>query len=297
MTYEFDRAYWERHWNAESATTRGGELPVNPYLLAETADLRVGSALDAGCGTGNEALWLAQQGWQVTGADVAGTALAAAADRAETAGLARDIEWVQADLTTWEPGRTWELVVTSYAHPVTGQLAFYRHISSWVSPGGTLLIVGHLHGQHTGGHGGHHGSDGHPEHATATAAGITELFTGPDWHVEACYENTRTVAPGRRPGGTERHHRPPPPYLRRPRLPPLLLLLLRRAAPSGLLLVSGLPNMLTRGPWTRHHPVHAESAGGGHHALAVLSVSSDSVRATALFWPPTSIRPSPCDLK
>lgn len=200
MTHEFDQAYWERHWGGARAATDGGEMPVSPYLPAETEGLPVTSALDAGCGAGTEAIWLARQGWQVTGADISGSALAAAASRAEAAGVDDHLEWIQADLTSWAPGRTWDLVVTHYAHAEPGQLDLYRRLSSWVAPGGTLLIVGHLRGHHTGGHGGqqdgHHGGLGHPEHATATAAGIAELFAGPDWQVEARYENTRTVAPG-----------------------------------------------------------------------------------------------------
>jgi hypothetical protein len=51
---------------------------------------------------------------------------------------------VEADLTSWEPGRQFELVATSYAHPAMPQLAFYARISGWVAPAGRLLIVGHL---------------------------------------------------------------------------------------------------------------------------------------------------------
>ncbi len=201
MSHEFDQAYWEKHWNAENATTRRRQLPVNPYLPAETVHLRKGTALDAGCGTGAEALWLAEQGWQVTGADISATALDAAARRADGVGLAARVEWVQADLTAWEPGRTWDLVVTSYAHPAIGQLAFYRRVAAWVAPGGTLLIVGHLHSHPghriDGGHGTDAGEE-HPAHATANLPGITGLFTtasGAGWTVEAGYENTRTVIP------------------------------------------------------------------------------------------------------
>lgn len=192
MNHEFDHAYWDRHWGAGDAAARGARLPVSPYLPVETADLQAGSALDTGCGTGNEVLWLAEQGWEVTGADISATALDSAARRAEDAGLDGCVEWVQTDLTTWTPNRTWDLVVTSYAHPETGQLAFYRHIAAWVAPGGSLLIIGHLRGHRTGGR-------EHAEHATAEAASIADLFTGPDWCVEACYESTRTVTPSGAP--------------------------------------------------------------------------------------------------
>src|SRR5690606_24506763 len=72
MMDEIDKDYWENHWSP--ATSSGvRELPVNPYLATETAHLHPGTALDAGCGTGAEAIWLAEQGWQVTAADISHT--------------------------------------------------------------------------------------------------------------------------------------------------------------------------------------------------------------------------------
>ena len=41
-----------------------------------------GTALDAGCGEGAEATWLASRGWDVTAADISAEALARAAARA-----------------------------------------------------------------------------------------------------------------------------------------------------------------------------------------------------------------------
>lgn len=192
MTHEFDKPYWESHW-ADVAMGGDRSRPVSPHLLSETTHLPAGTALDAGCGTGSEALWLAEHGWRVTGADISATALAAAASRASAAGLDGSVEWIETDVARWEPGRRWDLVVTSYAHPDTGQLAFYRHVASWVAPGGTLLIVGHARGR---GHA--HGSD-HPESATATQAEITRLFTAPGWRIEASYEKSRIMRAGGRP--------------------------------------------------------------------------------------------------
>lgn len=48
MTYEFDKAYRERHWRGSAA---GGNRP-NPHLARETSELVPGTALNAGCGTG-----------------------------------------------------------------------------------------------------------------------------------------------------------------------------------------------------------------------------------------------------
>ncbi|NDK32768.1 methyltransferase domain-containing protein [Nesterenkonia haasae] len=184
---QFDKNYWEDHWTpGPKPGPDARTLPVNPYLQSETAALQPSTALDAGCGAGTEALWLAEQGWRVTAADISATALARARGRATGSDAEDRIEWVEADLSRWKPARTWDLVVTHYAHSDLGQLDFYQRIAAWVSPGGTLLIVGHLHGP---GHHGHH----HPEDATATLNGITDLFTNTGWTIEAAYENTRTV--------------------------------------------------------------------------------------------------------
>lgn len=190
-THDFDKEYWEDQWGP-SAAGRERRLPVNPYLMTETAHLPVGTVLDAGCGTGTEALWLAEQGWAVTAADISATALAEAKSRAAVADAGEHVDWVETDLSRWEPEQTWDLVVTNYAHAEIGQLPLYQRISDWVAPGGTLLIVAHLHGQHRDVH---HGHD-HPEAATATLDGITNLFGSPRWRIDSAYEHTRTVHPG-----------------------------------------------------------------------------------------------------
>ena len=85
MTHSFDKDYWERHWEQahDAAPEDAGRSAPNPHLIRETSGLAPGTALDAGCGTGAEATWLAAHGWQVTGADISGAALAQAAERAE----------------------------------------------------------------------------------------------------------------------------------------------------------------------------------------------------------------------
>lgn len=127
MTHAFDKEYWEHHWDDRTSRT----VAANPYLVQETAGSTPGTALDAGCGAGAEAIWLAEQGWRVTGADISATALDAAAKQARSAGV--DVTWIEADLTTWNPTHRWDLVTTHYAHPSIPQLDFYRHIAQWVA--------------------------------------------------------------------------------------------------------------------------------------------------------------------
>lgn len=79
-------------WNARYAE---GELPwdsgePDAHLreVLEAYDIPSGSALEIGCGTGTNAIWLAQQGFEVTGLDVAPNAVARAEEKAAAAGVA-----------------------------------------------------------------------------------------------------------------------------------------------------------------------------------------------------------------
>ncbi|RSM64824.1 SAM-dependent methyltransferase [Actinoplanes sp. ATCC 53533] len=193
--HEFDQGYWERRWHQAHHDGPGAMdgSPPNPHLVRETGSLVPGTALDAGCGAGAEAIWLASHGWQVTAADIAAEALARAAGRATDIEVSGHVRWVGADLTVWDPGMRFDLVTTHYAHPAMPQLAFYDRISAWVAPGGTLLIVGHLHASGATGHG-HHP----PAEASVTLTDITAGLDSTKWTVVTAAEHIRTVTG---PGG------------------------------------------------------------------------------------------------
>jgi cyclopropane fatty-acyl-phospholipid synthase-like methyltransferase len=59
--------------------------------------LMPGRALDLGCGTGTNSLYLARHGWQVVGVDLAATAIRQARRKAKKAGLS--VEFHTADVT------------------------------------------------------------------------------------------------------------------------------------------------------------------------------------------------------
>ena len=194
--HAFDKDYWDRHWEPGGGPEAREARTANPYLVRETSDLVPGTALDAGCGEGAEAIWLASRGWHVTAADIAAADIAAEAP-ARTASRAAQtpasglVQWVEADLTTWAPGTQYDLVTTNYAHPTMPQLAFYQRIAEWVAPGGTLLIVGHLHGHDPAGY----ESAGHRHHppakASVTAPDITALLDAATWETVTAEEHSR----------------------------------------------------------------------------------------------------------
>jgi SAM-dependent methyltransferase len=137
-----DHASWEERYRDAPALWSGR---VNPPLVTETAGLTPGRALDVGCGEGGDALWLAGQGWQVTGLDWSEVALARAAEHAATAGLTERVEWVQGDIDSWTPpAATYDLVTAHFLHPTADQRhALVPRLAAAVVPGGTLLWVGH----------------------------------------------------------------------------------------------------------------------------------------------------------
>jgi SAM-dependent methyltransferase len=190
----FEKDAWERHWRDALAERGSASDAPSPYLAEEAGALRPGTALDAGCGTGSDAVRLAEWGWTVTGVDIAPSALAAAAERADRADVS--VRWIEADLTTWAPEAAFELVLTSYAHAAIPQLELYRRLSEWVTPGSTLLIVGHSGHPDAGGH-----ADQPPEASTVTLPDITALFGAPRWRVHTAREGAAVV-----PGHPVRHH-------------------------------------------------------------------------------------------
>ena len=131
---------------------------VNPVLAEVAGSLPAGTALDLGCGEGADAVWLAQQGWRVTAADVSGTALQRAAESAQARGVADRIRFERHDLAHSFPPGTYDLVSAQYLHsPVEfPRDQVLQAASRAVAPGGLLLIVDHgapppwsrLHGSH-----------------------------------------------------------------------------------------------------------------------------------------------------
>lgn len=103
MPDEFDKEFWEGHYRGHPGAHDGGG--PNPSLVTEAGNLPPGRALDAGCGHGADALWLASRGWQVTAVDVSPTALAYARDRARSYGddVASRIDWAEVELAAWLP--------------------------------------------------------------------------------------------------------------------------------------------------------------------------------------------------
>jgi SAM-dependent methyltransferase len=141
-TEMFEPPAWEERYSGEQNVWSG---EPNPQLVAEASRLTPGTALDVGCGEGGDVIWLARQGWRVTGADFSANGLARAARNAEAAGVADRTDWWQVDARTFAAdGRSYDLVTTHFLQPPDGGMVdVTRRLAGAVAPGGYLLVVGH----------------------------------------------------------------------------------------------------------------------------------------------------------
>src|SRR2546423_5854972 len=102
----FTQEFWDDRYASAGEAGRLWSGQPNAQLVAQTADLPPGEALEAGCGEGADAIWLARQGWTVTAVDVSAVAPERAAGYAAAGGDegARRVTWEREGLLSWGPG-------------------------------------------------------------------------------------------------------------------------------------------------------------------------------------------------
>lgn len=191
----YDAAYWDERYRGASRIWSGNP---NPQLIAEVTGRPPGRALDAGCGEGADALWLARQGWTVVATDISAVALERAAKHAREADqeAAARITWRQADLLgeTIEQ-EAFDLVSAQFLQLAPEpRAALFGSLAAAVRAGGMLLVVGH-----------------HPTDMTSgvhrpptperfyTPEQIAGLLDG-SWTIEVCQARPR---PAKTPDGVE----------------------------------------------------------------------------------------------
>lgn len=146
-----DQAAWDVRYSGPDLVWGAGP---NLFVTQELTALPGGRAIDLGTGEGRNAIWLAEQGWQVTAVDFSAAGLARAGRLAAERGV--KVDWVHADLLEYqpEPGG-YDLVLVAYIHlPAAGLAHLFRAAAAAVAPGGTLFVIGHDRDNLTRGHGG-----------------------------------------------------------------------------------------------------------------------------------------------
>ena len=130
---------WDLKYAGEELLWRG---EPNRFVVECTEDLAPGSMLDVACGEGRNAIWLAEGGWRAHGVDFSAVALSKARRLADSRRV--EVEWIEADVRSWRPMDSFDLVVLLYLQlPTSDRRAVYRAFADAVAPGGHLLVVGH----------------------------------------------------------------------------------------------------------------------------------------------------------
>lgn len=150
-----DARTWDERY---AATELVWSARPNQFVESELADLAPGRAVDLAAGEGRNAIWLAEQGWQVTAVDFSLVGLDKGRETLERHPRGRDlhVDWVHADVLEWEPGPVgYDLAVVAYLQLVAPERRLaVRHAFDSLVVGGTLLVVAHDTTNHTEGTGG-----------------------------------------------------------------------------------------------------------------------------------------------
>ena len=138
--------------------------------------LKAGRALELGCGTGTDTIYLAAHGWDVTAVDMVPKALATARRRASAAGVVpRFIEGDVTRLSDFGIGDGYDLVLDFgcfHTLPEDLRPAYVSGVSSAAAPGATMLLYGFKRPPRAA-----------PIHAGVTADEIQARFRPAGWDV------------------------------------------------------------------------------------------------------------------
>lgn len=135
--------YWERRYAAGGAVWSG--RPNASLVAVAPAPAGTRRALDLACGEGGDAVWLAQQGWRVTAVDISHVAVERGRAAARELGVDDAIEWIAADLDTWEAPDGLELVNACFLQSSRelDREGILRRAAAHLAVGGRLVSVAH----------------------------------------------------------------------------------------------------------------------------------------------------------
>lgn len=185
-----DATAWDERYAASELVWSAGP---NQFVESELTGLRPGRALDLACGEGRNALWLAEQGWDVTAVDfsLAGLDKGRAVQAQRPGGRDLHVDWVHGDVLELDTGPVgYDLCVTAYLQLPPDQLheAVRRGFGA-LTVGGTYFLVAHDATNLTEGTGG-------PQDPSVlyTAEDVLAALDGERFEVERAERVARVVA-------------------------------------------------------------------------------------------------------
>jgi SAM-dependent methyltransferase len=116
----------------------------NALLVEVVKNRRPGTALDLGTGEGRNAIYLASQGWTVTGVDISDVAVDQAKKNAAARGV--HVTAIVGDLDQYDFGKErWDLITSFYMHSWhrRSRTDVPTRIFEALKPGGVVIIEGY----------------------------------------------------------------------------------------------------------------------------------------------------------
>jgi len=132
---------WDERYRSGERTAEDLDAAPAPLLVETAKKLAPGKALDLACGTGRNALWLAEQGWNVTAVDGSPIVMDILRSRVSERGVM--VTTRVADLEKFEyqiEPSSWDLVAICYYL----QRDLFEPAKQGVVPGGILISIVHV---------------------------------------------------------------------------------------------------------------------------------------------------------
>jgi tellurite methyltransferase len=132
-----DLARWDEKYRSGE---RGAEDSPTILLVEVAEKLAPGTAIDLACGTGRNALYLAERGWAVTAVDGSEKAIEVVQMRSAVGGL--NVHTKVADLTAPSftmPPEAFDLILIAYYL----QRDLFAKVKAAVRPGGVVVAIAH----------------------------------------------------------------------------------------------------------------------------------------------------------
>ncbi len=130
--------FWDNTWAEIGATGSGAD----EILAEQIGHLTPGRALEVGCGMGENAVWLAKKGWQVTAVDYSTVAIEKGMQLAAEQDVS--VDFVLDDASKYQPMGSFDLITSFYIQLFPAQRAgMLANLTKGLAPGGTFLFVSH----------------------------------------------------------------------------------------------------------------------------------------------------------
>ena len=111
----------------------------NGFLVNSVRGIKPGTALDVAMGQGRNSVFLAMQGWDVTGYDLSDQGLAIARANAEKAHV--NLKTVLSSHKDFDFGKErWDLIVMTYSFVNMDDTAFLTKLRDSLKPGGRIVV-------------------------------------------------------------------------------------------------------------------------------------------------------------